>query len=147
FLPNAEIVRRHLRVRVLGCPLGNIDHAERGDQRVDRDGRGINSLSREMERRVDMRAGMFNETPFIHIEAVFAEIGNLLNLELLLAEIGGELRKERMREIDYLGKGDWRRMNRERAKGRNRTSNGRRPGRPEQAPARDRVSNRLHASR
>ena len=53
----------------------------------------------EMQRRVDMRAGVFAKAPFVQVERILGVAELLLDEELLAAEIGRECFPEFMRQV------------------------------------------------
>ena len=72
-----EVVGRDLRVAILGRPRADVDHAQRAGQACDRDLVHRLPVGREMQRRVDMGAGVLVDRQLVEVEAVVAMLNCL----------------------------------------------------------------------
>src|SRR5262249_24359720 len=81
--------------------IAHVDDRERRDQRLGREllhgGAGLG----EMDRRIEMRAGVLDDAPPVEIEAVLLEIELLLQLDAGHTEERGEVRRHGVGEIDH----------------------------------------------
>jgi hypothetical protein len=103
--PRLDVVGRQLRVRIAIRLGADVDHGERRDQILDREFADALAVSGEMQWRVDMGAGVLDNPPLRDVEAVLGEVVQLVDEELLAAEIGRKILDQIMGEIFRLGRG------------------------------------------
>src|SRR3954451_8527604 len=91
-LPGHEVLARHLIVRVARSVGGDIDYRERHHQGLGGDLLGRDAAFREMDRRIEMSAGMLDDAPPVEIEAVLLDVERLLELDPRDAEESRKVR-------------------------------------------------------
>src|SRR5215813_6764221 len=102
-LPIREILAGKQVVGILRRLRRYIDDRERHDESVRWNFLDRGTGFRKMDRRIQMRAGMFDEPPPIKIEAIFRKIEFLLHLDSRHAEKGRKISGHGMGEIDGRG--------------------------------------------
>jgi len=102
--PRLDVVRRHLRVGIVGRLRADVDDDQRRHEVLDRQFGHRLAVGRKVQRRVDVRAGVLGEPPFVQVEGVFLVVELLLDEELLGAEIGRERLEELVRQVGRLGR-------------------------------------------
>src|SRR5437016_6304100 len=138
-LPGRKILTREQVVGVMRRLGGHIDHHERQDKGGRRNFVDRGAGFREMDRRIQMRARMFNEPPPIKIEPIFLEVEFLLHLDARHSEEGREVGGHGMSEIDGRGESA-RRCCAGRVRRSRRASEGRRERPLDETTPRERVS-------
>ena len=100
-LPGQHVLDAHEIVGILLGLLAHIDDGERHHQLAGDDRVGGGAVFREMDRRIEMGAGVLDDPPPVQVEAVLLELVLLLQLDARHAEEGREVRRHGVGEIDH----------------------------------------------